>query len=44
MVTIRADAPDQPLWRLPVSVYIRQSGGRLDVVGIEREGGENFAR
>jgi hypothetical protein len=29
--------PDHPHWEAPVSVYLRQSGGEKEIVGIERQ-------
>jgi len=44
LVKIVAETPSQPLWRLPVSVYLRHDGDGWTVVGIERAGGDIFAR
>ncbi|MBN2431891.1 MAG: hypothetical protein JXQ27_10460 [Acidobacteria bacterium] len=44
LVKIVAETSSQPLWRLPVSVYLRHDGGGWTVVGIERAGGDIFAR
>jgi hypothetical protein len=36
--------PDHPEWEAPVSVYLRQSGGNKEIVGIERQSGGILGR
>ena len=42
MAEITSMHPDHPVWAYPIRVYLRSTGSRYDVVGIERESPQSY--
>ena len=42
MAEITSMHPDHPVWAHPIRVYLRSTGSRYDVVGIERESPQSY--